>query len=248
MRRFRRPPERGLRPTVDVFSCALADAGEVAALLSGEDLARCARLRERDDRDRFATGRALLRASIGRRLAVPAADVTFSSVCVSCGASHGKPTAFVDRGGPTWHASVSHSGRWVAVAIADSPVGIDIEVHPDAAFAGLDDVAWSRSEQRALSEVPEPERRETRTRLWVQKEAYLKMRGVGLATPPSSVTLPVGREPTVTRDPLGPEQFVALCALAGREYRGCVALNSSKVPRIRFFDGQPVLADAALGG
>lgn len=75
--------------------------------------------------------------------------------------------------------SVSHSGAWVACAVADGPaVGIDLQV-----IGGKHDVAaiaaqyFSEPEAAWLS-------RQTRERffqLWVLKEAYLKALGLGLA-------------------------------------------------------------------
>lgn len=98
---------------------ALADAaGDASAWLSARESAHWGGLRETLERSRFATGRAALRALIG----APGAAGEFSLN------PNGKP--FLP-GRP--HFSFADTGGVALIAIADAPVGIDIEAARDIA-------------------------------------------------------------------------------------------------------------------
>lgn len=82
--------------------------------------------------------------------------------------------------------SVSHTQAHTALAVADVPVGVDIEdrLSPQACF----DLAWawSPSEREELS-CREIEER-LATEIWTAKEAAGKARGTGLPALPSLIT------------------------------------------------------------
>ena len=97
-----------------------ADAPELVAVVGPDDTAKISRLGLASDRDRAVSARVAARAEIGRRLGIPAAGV---------------PLVGDDRrwvAGSDVTVSWSHSGGWIALAIAhDLAVGIDIEKVPD---------------------------------------------------------------------------------------------------------------------
>ncbi|MDR2454665.1 MAG: 4'-phosphopantetheinyl transferase superfamily protein [Bifidobacteriaceae bacterium] len=84
-------------------------------------------------------------------------------------------------GAATWHVSISHSGDWLAVAVAGRPVGIDIAP------------AGRPAPRQVLRRLAPPERRwieqaggaaefdQRFWEVWTMKEAYLKWRGTGMA-------------------------------------------------------------------
>lgn len=78
-------------------------------------------------------------------------------------------------GGP--HFSISHSKQGIAVAISESPIGIDIE-HIRAAKSDLIARTMNEKEQEMIWSAPSPDI--AFTQLWTQKEAVLKMRGTGI--------------------------------------------------------------------
>ncbi|MFF1253521.1 4'-phosphopantetheinyl transferase family protein [Pseudarthrobacter sp. NPDC058329] len=127
-----------------------------------DDAARIGRLARDVDRLRAVAGTVLLRRAVARISGVSTADLRVLRTCRRCGSDrHGKP----------WfpetdvHASASHSGWFVAVAVAARPVGIDIEA-----------IAAHASGEWGLDE-------------WVRVESVLKATGDGLAVDPRSVEL-----------------------------------------------------------
>lgn len=78
-------------------------------------------------------------------------------------------------------ASISHSGAFVAVAVANQPVGLDLE-YPGrprdlAALAGF---TFSPEECRALEQAPSDQRIRQFLSTWSLKEAFGKRSGEGL--------------------------------------------------------------------
>ncbi len=93
---------------------------------------------------------------------------------------NGKPRVAGDK----VHFNLSHSGRYVACAISDVPVGIDIEAEGE----NLDLLATVTmpEERDAFSCVPEGEREALFCRMWTAKESYMKAVGLGMSIPPES--------------------------------------------------------------
>ncbi len=93
---------------------------------------------------------------------------------------NGKPRAVGDK----VHFNVSHSGRYVACAVADVPVGIDIEAEGE----NLDLLAAVAmpEEREVFSRMPEGEREALFCRMWTAKESYMKAVGLGMSIPPES--------------------------------------------------------------
>jgi 4'-phosphopantetheinyl transferase len=173
---------------------------EQLALLDESEQARSARFSRPADRDRFTLGAVLLRLAAGQQLAVPAASVRVDRCCADCGRQHGRPVL----DGAGIHASVSHSGDCVAVALtAAGPAGLDVE-----AVTGLD-------YEPMLAAVCTPaEREQVRSAAdfysyWTRKEAVLKATGEGLRRPMTDLTVSAPADPP------------ALTTLAGRAPPPC---------------------------
>ena len=84
---------------------------------------------------------------------------------------YGKPYL---EGNPVFF-SLSHAGEWVACALADCPIGVDVErVRPVA--SGMYDLCLTPSEQRRLNGAPE----QAFFQIWTMKESFGKLRGDGL--------------------------------------------------------------------
>ena len=78
------------------------------------------------------------------------------------------------------HFNLSHSGKYVVLAIADQEVGIDIErVRPyhEATAKKI----FSSEIQNAMSELCGEEKDRIFTQLWTELEAKLKVKGIGFS-------------------------------------------------------------------
>lgn len=83
-----------------------------------------------------------------------------------------------------WHFSLSHSGNAVAVAVADLPVGVDIQ--DTAAFAHRDALArrvLSAREREQLAALPSDARPMRLAELWACKESVFKLMGSNVFVP-----------------------------------------------------------------
>ena len=82
--------------------------------------------------------------------------------------------------------SITHSDKWVFLAIADCEIGIDAQM-PRKVCPRLAARSTSPEELAWVKENTEPHF----TRLWTMKEAYLKYTGTGLTVPIREVTISV---------------------------------------------------------
>lgn len=126
--------------------------------LSAQRREKLARLSSEDDKRRCAGAELLLMRMLG--LSQPP-EYSFGE--------HGKPYIV---GCP--HFSLSHSGKYVICAVADTPVGVDIEA-PRPGSAALARRFFTPREQALVKSD------EDFCRVWVQKESYVKALGTGLA-------------------------------------------------------------------
>jgi len=79
------------------------------------------------------------------------------------------------------HANLSHSGDWIACAVADFPIGTDIEsLRPRRDFLGIAERVASPAECAQLARLEGAAQLEAFYRLWTLREAWLKRRGRGL--------------------------------------------------------------------
>lgn len=76
------------------------------------------------------------------------------------------------------HFNISHSGVYVACAVSDNPIGVDIQKIGEYNF----DIAKRVCNINELKQVEKSwDKASEFTKLWTQKEAVLKMYGIGIA-------------------------------------------------------------------
>ena len=115
---------------VDVWTLAIRTLGEaeLASLLSPDELAKGRRFRFQKDRDLSWNARAALRILLGKYLKTAPADLRFEYE------SSGRPVL----ASGDLRFNVSHSGKRVAIAVARTEVGVDIEHRGE--------IEWTRKE------------------------------------------------------------------------------------------------------
>ena len=142
--------------------------------LSVEEQARAASFVRREDGNRFASGRARMRAILANYAGTHAASLAFDI------AGRKKP---VLPGGPAFN--LSHSGNVAVMAVtpdheeASVQLGVDIEAHR-AVEPRIAEISFSRAEQRALVPLTGPNWTDAFFRCWTRKEAVIKALGQGL--------------------------------------------------------------------
>jgi len=166
--------DSGLTAEVVSHSCSLVGQSELfrlRSLLRTEDRLRADRFRHPEDADRFVLGRVGLACLVSRRTAVPFRDVVIEPD------DHGRPTL----PGTGMSCSISHCGDAVVVAIANRPIGVDVQDLPDSMPRGW--VELLTNEELAATQ---PDEDLSFLRGWTRLEAVTKMMGLGLAAPKSS--------------------------------------------------------------
>ncbi|MBQ3736949.1 MAG: 4'-phosphopantetheinyl transferase superfamily protein [Candidatus Methanomethylophilaceae archaeon] len=112
--------------------------------------------------------------------------------------------------------NLSHSGHYVAFALSEDPVGIDIEAvgrNRDIAKRVMDPQEYSDF----MDTVGEKDRNEVFARMWTAKESYMKALGLGFRLPPESFRVLYGY------DIRSPDGTMPICELAPPEgFRICV--------------------------
>ena len=143
--------------------------------------------------------------------------------------------------------SLAHSGEAVAIAVARTPAGIDVERQPAGCVCALtsamhaDDAAWAET-------LPEPDRHLAVIRWWVRAEAVLKCAGTGIAHGMDSFPVlgaPVRRRVPGPRLPWEPDvpgwAAAAGYSLAGlsapKGYQAALALPGLRLIRYRWGPG-----------
>ena len=77
------------------------------------------------------------------------------------------------------HFSLSHAGPWAVCALADTPVGVDVEL-PRCTMATARRF-FAPAEVAQVEALPEQARPDALLRLWTAKEAFTKALGQGLS-------------------------------------------------------------------
>ncbi len=153
-------------PALSSLRCA-PDAGDVAD----------AKYPGASERSTFLDRRTLLRAFAAR-----CAGVAPEAIRISYD-EHGAPRV---SGAPLF-VSASSRGAYVALAVASSPVGVDLEPFDEAAPV-IEDVL-GKLEKLALSKLSDAQRTLRFLQLWTAKEAYLKAVGRGFKKDPALINI-----------------------------------------------------------
>ena len=145
----------------------------------GEDLQhRAQRHKKALDRLIWQRSYMFLQQTLALTTGVEPCSVELTRLCLSCGsAEHGKPYLVHS----PIQFSLSRAGPWVAVAVSERRVGVDIEARSRLIVGEeLLNMMCSKEEREQLNRSAVPSWEECLT-IWVRKEALVKACGVGLA-------------------------------------------------------------------
>jgi 4'-phosphopantetheinyl transferase len=203
-------------------------------LLDPAERGRREALRRDADRDRFTVGAAVLRLVAGEYLGVPAAEVVVDRACGTCGRPHGRPRI----AGSDLHASVSHSGAWVAVAFSRAgPLGVDVEEIAEVDLAGLMPTVLAEDEIATVTGTADF------FTYWTRKEAVVKATGDGLAASLRRVRVTAPDAPPGLRSYPGREVVAELVDLApGTGYAAALAVLTDEPVEVREQSAAELLA------
>lgn len=218
-----------------------AGRADLVALLDEHERARLRAFRQATDAARYLAAHALTRLVLAHRLGTRPDALTFDRTC-RCGRQHGKPR--LDHpGARRTEFSITHSGDLVGLAVADGPVGLDVEHH-----RSLSDITGMAEHVSSPAELARPAPAGTAEFLtvWTRKEALLKVTGEGLSAPMAAITLsPAGVPPAVQEwagdsAPTGPVWLTDL--MPAPEHPAAVAGLGALAPDVTEHDGAAVLA------
>ena len=153
---------------------AAAMAGGLGWLTEVE-AGRLQAMRAQARRDSFLAGHWQARKLVARWLGVRSARISLASF------ADGRPLVCLDDDPVPLSLSLSHSGDWLAVALGEVAVGVDVELprrlRDIDALAGF---MFSRSDQQRLQAADAGERERVFLELWALNEARVKRTGEGL--------------------------------------------------------------------
>lgn len=154
-------------------------AGELGGFdVSAEERQRATKFLRVEDRNRYLTGRLLLRRILACHIGCAPSDLIFIQDRYGRPSLANPPTEGLD-------FNITHSGRWVLLALAEGRrVGIDTEkIRSDIDFHSIMRRVFSPPERAAVNTLSEGEQEGAFFWHWTRKEALAKAIGVGLGAP-----------------------------------------------------------------
>jgi 4'-phosphopantetheinyl transferase len=150
---------------------------DAPSVLDTDEKRRAPACHRAGDRRRYMSAHTFLRQVLGACLGVTPREVLLiRERCPMCGGPHGRPV--VANGAV--HFSLGYSGELCLVAVANTPVGVDMERIPPPELAARLGSELHPREALELLALPAQSRPLAFARAWVRKEAYLKGLGTGL--------------------------------------------------------------------
>ena len=146
---------------------SISDLKNLTSLLPEYEQKKANKYRFSEDSRRFVTGRFMI-----RHLAEISGASRDIEICMS---EYGKPY-FADESLPEFN--LSHSGKKVALATGNIPLGVDIEENKEINYQELMTV-FGKEEQEMITASVNP--LETFYYLWTVHEAFTKEEGIGIS-------------------------------------------------------------------
>lgn len=160
---------------------------ELFATLQMEEQRRAQQFAFEHLRRRFVIAHGLLRDILVRYLPAKAEEIRFSY------SEFGKPSVVKPQEGRTLNFNMSHSHKWVLIAIAQTRrIGVDVEkIRAELPLTEISQRIFAPEESAALRRLPEGLRPIAFFKCWTAREAYVKATGDGLARSPDTFSVSI---------------------------------------------------------
>jgi 4'-phosphopantetheinyl transferase len=180
-----------------------------------EEHERAHRFRHPKDAETFLRGRAALRIALREITGVKAEDLVFDRTCLHCGdPGHGKPRLLGPTDAIAWRFSAARARGVLGVVLSRTrEVGFDVESYERVQDADL--IAnrfFTATERTWWSKHDEDDMAGAFLRIWTRKEAYVKLRGSGLATPLEEIDTIEWTDGACVEDPLDANRSMRIVA------------------------------------
>lgn len=153
------------------------DLDYVRSWLSPEEQARLGRIQHPRALSEFTAGRRLIREVLSRWIGVHPRELLLEE-------GEKGALSLAPRYGSTLRFNLSHTPGLVALAVAQSDVGIDVEwTQRGGRTVEIAERYFAPRELEELRQLSLEQQRQRFFQLWTLKEAYIKARGLGLAIP-----------------------------------------------------------------
>jgi 4'-phosphopantetheinyl transferase len=168
---------------IDLWQFSLEhDLQSAEHILNADEKARAARFYFDKHRRRFATTRAAVRIILARYLNIAPEHLEFTYT------NHGKPSVVNSQ---KLQFNLSHTGDTALLAVGKGyPVGVDIEQYSARPYEGIAKNLFSEKELADLHKAPASLKPALFFHVWAQKEAFIKISGLGLSYPTKEFTVP----------------------------------------------------------
>jgi 4'-phosphopantetheinyl transferase len=154
----------------DISQISELDYARLFEKASPQRQLRANRYRRWEDKVRCVVADALVRHAVKKSL-----GISDYAVMQDDG---GKPYI---QGQKNFHFNLSHSGRWVAIAYGDSPVGLDVQqMQIDNIKVQRICRLFAQDEAKYILEAEKQSQIDRFFQVWTAKESYLKYLGTGL--------------------------------------------------------------------
>lgn len=143
-------------------------------VLSKAELDRASRFVQPEDAQRYIAAHGALRNLLFMHTGIPPRELEFTKN------EFGKPALVNPDCAASIHFNLSHSGRYIVIALSKQPIGVDVElVENDFTFRGLLPHYFSPTEAHYITTSPSPVN--AFFRAWTCKEALGKGLGSGIS-------------------------------------------------------------------
>lgn len=168
---------------IDLWQFSLEQELHVAdSFLNAEEKARASRFYFDKHRRRFATARTAVRIILARYLNTAPQDLEFTYN------PQGKPSVVNTQ---KLQFNLSHSKDLALLAVGKQfPIGVDIEHYSARPYEGIAANLFSKKELAELQKAPPSLKAALFFHIWSQKEAFIKINGLGLSYPTQEFSVP----------------------------------------------------------